>query len=480
MRIKTCDDVLNKLLEISDSVGNPADIDVYWKFTDKASLEYAKKHGVSEYITFAGLGRVNNKRWPTGAREGSQKAERGAYTPKSLVSLCKFLEREFKDCGDCLFVSGDGRALNDIVVENGKVVLVFGRATGCFTRESVENEETKMKKLNITKERFEKSNYFQGKYGKLEYVSESGKLFKTNKGQVLMFKEYVDSGAPIPKTRSDGACDNLEPGEYGLSKEWIEGIGTRYVIYIGGSRPGEMFKLKTFGARQKNRAEEVLAGLQDGSIDEKNLKYVSENGKILKFKESFNDMDVDLQVGDRVIIPARCFPKGVARQQLGKKRNTAQRGTVDEITDDRVIFQLDNGRATFFPLDSWEIKQIEKINESTKKFGKKFNESIKDIAPGIQDWGSSVYIEKLDAEMSWKDLLYIVRKDCKLYPNLEKELGLLATDVSPSLRHLKNWIKKNPESFIEYLEEFGTFNDNFADDDEDTWDEIDESSRKFH
>ena len=402
MRIKTCDDVLNKLLEISDSVGNPADIDVYWKFTDKASLEYAKKHGVSEYITFAGLGRVNNKRWPTGAREGSQKAERGAYTPKSLVSLCKFLEREFKDCGDCLFVSGDGRALNDIVVENGKVVLVFGRATGCFTRESVENEETKMKKLNITKERFEKSKYFQGKYGKLEYVSESGKLFKTNKGQVLMFKEYVDSGAPIPKTCSDGACDNLEPGEYGLSKEWIEGIGTRYVIYKGGSRPGEMFKLKIFGARQKNRAEEVLAGLQDGSIDEKNLKYVSENGKVLKFKES------------------------------------------------------------------------------TKKFGQKFNESIKDIAPGIQDWGSSVYIEKLDAEMSWKDLLYIVKKDCKLYPDLEKELGLLATDVSPSLRHLKNWIKKNPESFIEYLEEFGTFNDNFADDDEDTWDEIDESSRKFH
>ena len=191
MRIKTCDEVLNKLLEIGDSVDNPADIDVYWKFTDKGNLEYARKRGVSEYITFAGLGRVNNKRWPTGAREGSKNAERGAYTPKSLASLCKFLEREFKDCGDCLFVSGDGRALNDIVVENGKVVLIFGRATGCFTRESVENEETKMKKLNITKEAFEKSRYFNNKYGTLEYVSESGKLFKTNKGKVLMFKESI-------------------------------------------------------------------------------------------------------------------------------------------------------------------------------------------------------------------------------------------------------------------------------------------------
>ena len=50
-----------------------------------------------------------------------------------------------------------------------------------------------MKKLNITKERFEKSRYFQKKYGRLEYVSESGKLFKTNKGKVLKFvKESND------------------------------------------------------------------------------------------------------------------------------------------------------------------------------------------------------------------------------------------------------------------------------------------------
>ena len=34
----------------------------------------------------------------------------------------------------------------------------------------------KMKRLNITKEQFNRSNYFQKKYGKLKYVSESGKL----------------------------------------------------------------------------------------------------------------------------------------------------------------------------------------------------------------------------------------------------------------------------------------------------------------
>ena len=46
-----------------------------------------------------------------------------------------------------------------------------------------------MKKLNITKERYEKSRYFKNKYGTLEYVSESGNLYKTDKGKVLMFKE---------------------------------------------------------------------------------------------------------------------------------------------------------------------------------------------------------------------------------------------------------------------------------------------------
>jgi hypothetical protein len=44
-----------------------------------------------------------------------------------------------------------------------------------------------MKKLSITKEQFEKSKYFTSKYGKLAFVSESGKIFKTNKGKILKF-----------------------------------------------------------------------------------------------------------------------------------------------------------------------------------------------------------------------------------------------------------------------------------------------------
>ena len=56
----------------------------------------------------------------------------------------------------------------------------------------VSEETNTMKKLNITKERFEKSRYFTRKYGTLEYVNESGNLYKTTKGKVLMFKESFE------------------------------------------------------------------------------------------------------------------------------------------------------------------------------------------------------------------------------------------------------------------------------------------------
>lgn len=67
----------------------------------------------------------------------------------------------------------------------------YGEEVPCVFVDKVHSfmRESKMKKLNITKGAFEKSRYFTKKYGKLEYVSESGKLFKTEKGKILKFKE---------------------------------------------------------------------------------------------------------------------------------------------------------------------------------------------------------------------------------------------------------------------------------------------------
>ena len=50
-----------------------------------------------------------------------------------------------------------------------------------------------MKKLNITKDKFTESKYFTTKYGKLEYVSESGNVYKTSKGHVLKFINESES-----------------------------------------------------------------------------------------------------------------------------------------------------------------------------------------------------------------------------------------------------------------------------------------------
>ena len=53
-----------------------------------------------------------------------------------------------------------------------------------------------MKKLGITKEQFEESAELKNQYGNLAYVSESGNLYKTDKGKILKFikeaREYVN------------------------------------------------------------------------------------------------------------------------------------------------------------------------------------------------------------------------------------------------------------------------------------------------
>lgn len=65
-----------------------------------------------------------------------------------------------------------------------------------------------MKKLNITKEHFEKSKYYQNKYGKLAFVSESGELFKTEIGNILKFKERVNPENAIKDKLDDVEVEN--------------------------------------------------------------------------------------------------------------------------------------------------------------------------------------------------------------------------------------------------------------------------------
>lgn len=67
-----------------------------------------------------------------------------------------------------------------------------------------------MKKLNITKKQYEESKYFNKKYGALKFVSESGKLFKTDKGVVLALESEMKK-----EDADDRIMDRLDDGDEG-------------------------------------------------------------------------------------------------------------------------------------------------------------------------------------------------------------------------------------------------------------------------
>ena len=67
-----------------------------------------------------------------------------------------------------------------------------------------------MKKLNITKKQYEESKYFNKKYGALKFVSESGRLFKTDKGVVLALESEMKK-----EDADDRIMDRLDDGDEG-------------------------------------------------------------------------------------------------------------------------------------------------------------------------------------------------------------------------------------------------------------------------
>ena len=98
----------------------------------------------------------------------------------------------------------------------------------------------KMKKLNITKDKFTESKYFQTKYGKLTYVSESGDTYKTSKGHVLKFNEdindeYEDEEPNFSdiELEEDGFAKADSDGNYLWNDEssWLPSSGEKVQFY---------------------------------------------------------------------------------------------------------------------------------------------------------------------------------------------------------------------------------------------------------
>lgn len=78
-------------------------------------------------------------------------------------------------------------------------------------------EVNAMKKLNVTRENYEKSTYFQNKYGKLKMMNESGTLFKTDKGRILQFVKENAEDDWLDEYLKDG-----HQKEFDSLLEWVK------------------------------------------------------------------------------------------------------------------------------------------------------------------------------------------------------------------------------------------------------------------
>ena len=220
-----------------------------------------------------------------------------------------------------------------------EVPFVFVDKVYSFMRES------KMKKLNITKEAFEKSNYFKNKYGNLEYVSESGKLFKTNKGLVLKFKESIDD--PDIKSAVRDAYDmyrncDVEPKICHAIK--INDDGTEKEIAIWMDRG--------------NSIGGIAKAIQDGRLR-----------KVIKFSEStkkFGKKFAKESVGDVATDPAYVCP------YCGGDNCEISIGN-----DDLNLTYLDRLDGETFDVECW-------CNDCNKPYNVTVEMKVKDVHP--EDW----------------------------------------------------------------------------------------------
>ena len=75
-----------------------------------------------------------------------------------------------------------------------------------------------MKKLNITKKQYDESKYFNNKYGKLKYVSESGSVYKTDKGVVISLES---SNKPDTVKEDIDEVEDIADKEETINKEEV-------------------------------------------------------------------------------------------------------------------------------------------------------------------------------------------------------------------------------------------------------------------
>lgn len=134
-----------------------------------------------------------------------------------------------------------------------------------------------MKKLNITKKQYDESKYFNKKYGALKFVSESGKLFKTDKGVVLALE-----GTENQPDEGDGA----QGAEGGTQQdESLKDIGKALKDTVkdgakkiaAGAKKGAKAVSNFFNGNFRKNDQVEVSGGEDSDGNPVNLKGVVKN-----------------------------------------------------------------------------------------------------------------------------------------------------------------------------------------------------------
>lgn len=124
-----------------------------------------------------------------------------------------------------------------------------------------------MKKLNITKKQYDESKYFNNKYGSIKFVSESGKLFKTNKGVVLALEGTEPTDQENESLSDIGNAIKKTAGEVGDKVK--AGVGkAKDAVKTGVKKVGRSIGDAIHGMYRKNDRVTISgkAGDMDGAV----------------------------------------------------------------------------------------------------------------------------------------------------------------------------------------------------------------------
>ena len=135
-----------------------------------------------------------------------------------------------------------------------------------------------MKKLNITKKQYDESKYFNKKYGALKFVSESGKLYKTDKGVVLALEGTENQQAEGGDAQgAEGGAQQADESLKDIGKALKDTVKDGAKKIAAGAKKGAKAVSNFFNGNFRKNDQVEVSGGEDSDGNPVNLKGVVKN-----------------------------------------------------------------------------------------------------------------------------------------------------------------------------------------------------------